>query len=390
MEEGSVTLLFAKIYRLFPDLKYNDLVLLSAVKLLEQKEKTLLFSLLLNNIKTERVKHAPHGLCALGAVSVRDGYYVLDGEVRRVLLQQCTGQLKDKFLVQTDKANDPAKGSVYADMLFKTISNASDGNKLVRRLMVNTQMVNREGITHKGFNFLLSGRKAQMWSLILSHLSTEHEHARQELLALCEILSKDPKRVYLLDKSLSRPGILSVFSALDLVHLSGNEVRFMPAFSFLFDETLGKEKILTLESNFRMYIYGSSQLNNFIISLFTNQIREFPNLIISMINEESVRKAFSLGITAKQIMAYLIENALYRIDPNVLEHFSLWEARRQRITKWDAYMLSNFLNLKDYLLVESFCRNGHIEHKSYKEKRMLVVKAENYEEVKAFIKLNIK
>jgi len=364
--------------------------LLCTVKLLEEEEKKALFSLLLCDIEEGRVPAPPSKILELGLVHLAGGTYSMDRGVRDVLLASCTRGARDRLLVRTERVEKPQENKEYSEMLFRTVSNTLNGNREMKKLMKNRGIIEEEGITHKGFNFLLSGKKQQMWEIIISHLETEKDALEMELLALCEILLKDHKRVYLIDRSEHRAKILGLLELLGVVRIERGEVRFSSLFSILFDDEMGQEKALVLESNFRMYIYGNNQLSHYIISLFSNKIREFPNLVVASLNEESFRKALEIGITSKQIVAYLSTNSMYKIDRNVLEQMEVWETRRKRISTWRSYLLSNFLNHRDYQLVEEFCAKNNIEHRAYREQRIIVVDLERYEEVKHFVKSNIR
>ncbi|KAI5180156.1 transcription initiation factor TFIIH subunit 4 [Nematocida sp. AWRm80] len=390
MVSSVVEQFFQCIAKASVDLKYNSSVLLSIIRLLNTEEKATLFSLLTSSISVQWIKKEwIHLLSILEMVSVQEGFYKLENRIRESLIRLFTKIQPDKVLVQTDEIAIEEENGSYNTMLYKIISNKSDSSPVIRILMTRTGIINQEGITHKGFNFLLSGRKNQMWALILAHLQGS-DNLSEELELFCEILSKDPKRVYLLDKKEEKGGILQLFKALGLLRTAGSKVIFNKSISFLFDDTQNKNKFLSLESNFKMYIYGNYPLHLFIIQLFSTRIREFPNLLVVTINEDSLNNAFSLGITTEQIKEYLLSNAIYPIDENVLGQITLWEKRRKRIFPWDSYLLNNFLNYKDYLLVESFCTNSNINHRSYKDKRILIVDVNQYPLVKTFIKTNIK
>ncbi|KAI5187784.1 transcription initiation factor TFIIH subunit 4 [Nematocida homosporus] len=381
-------LFFTWIHKIDPSLKYNQLVLLSVIKLLDAEERKFFFAVILQNIHVDRIERVPKQLLILEIVTVEEGYYVLDSEVRRIFLEMHTRRTKDIMLVQTSQLSRPAENEVYSLGLFKTISVKNSTSGTIRRLMAKQKMMENGEITHKGFNFLLETRKNQMWMLILAHLQIEG--TKDEILGLAEILTKDAKRVYLLDRYEEKTKILDVFKSLGLASVVDGKVHFSRSFSLLFDESTCQERFLILESNFRMYIYGESQLNIFILSLFTIRTREFPNLIVATITEESVKRAFELGITAQQLCRYLQSNSFYAIDVNVLEQIQLWERRRKRIFWWESYLFNNFLNHKDFLSVVSFCKSNHIEYNAYKEQRILIVGTENYETIKAFIKQHIK
>ncbi|KAI5171626.1 transcription initiation factor TFIIH subunit 4 [Nematocida sp. LUAm3] len=379
---------FQRVEKSEESLKENSAVLLGIIKLLDPHEKQVFFSLLISVVSQHLIKPQPTQLLALGLIEETGKYYEMKARVRERVLEINTKKIEERILVQIESIREQKEDRVYNDALFRTISNKSSGSTIIKRLMALKKMMGHEGVTHKGFNFLLESRKSQMWMLILSHL--EETGSSEELLDLCELLTKDPKKIYLIDRKEYKTKILDVFKALGLLEITEGKVQFTTSFPLLFDESIKDERFLSLESNFRLYIYGENQLNIFITSLFTTKIKEFPDMIITSINEESMKKAFDLGITSDQVISYLKEHAIYSLDENVLEQASLWEKRRKRITSWESYLFSNFLNYKDFLLVEAFCEEHFIEYNTYREKRMLIVGLENYEDVKRFIKANIK
>lgn len=387
--ECPVNEFFLRVKEAGEEIKRKDLVLLAGVRLLEEKERKSFFSLLLQEIHISRMDR-PEQLLSLGVVSVLNEYYVLDDRVRKVLLEMHTKRVREAVLVQSNEPVIPQPNERYTEILFKIISNRQSGTGAIKRLMSAQGLIEKGEITHRGFNFLLESKKNQMWTLILAYL--ERSDREKEIVTLSEILSKNPKRLYYLDKIENKTELLELFRSLGLLSVgAGGRVEFSSEFALLFGEDSGeKARFLILESNFRMYVYGENQLNIFIISLFAVTTRIFPGMIVTFINEDSARKAFDLGITATQIENYLINNSIYEIDKNVLDQLHLWESKRNRIASWPSYLFSNFLNYKDFLLTETFCRDQEIEHKSYKDKRILVISVEGYERVKEFIKSKIK
>lgn len=413
MSECPVDKFLEKAKEIPEDERHRGIVVLSLFKLLSSNEKKVLFSLLGNNISVRRIRdRLVRKLFLLGILSVEDEYFILDSKVRESFLLACTKPVEESLLIKTDVFHsggarpEEEKGGrtgflkgfveestdinkVYSNMLYETITNSLNANRTIRRLVLNTGIINREGLTHKGFNFLLTGQKYQMWTLIMAHINGCPGNSKNEILTLCELLTKDSKRVYRLN-SAQHSKVFELFESLGLLVIENGSVQFTPSLSLLFNDEEGCARFLALESNFRLYIYSNSPLHIFIISLFSIKVREFPNMIVAMINEESIRKALACGITAGQIRLYLNQNSIYPINENVLEQIRLWEKRMHRIKSWESYIFSNFLNYKDFLLVESYCSSKKIRYMSYREKRALVIGVDSYDDVKGFIRTNIK
>lgn len=387
--EPSVDVLFSWVREEGKEMLKDHLVLLAAVRLLRAEEKKTLFSLVLQEIHRSRLKTPPVQLLEIGIVREAEEWYVLDPEIRKILLEIHTERVKERILVQTQEKTDPRPNERYTETLFKVISNR-EGGGVIRQLMKAEGMLEKGEVTHKGFNFLLESKKSQIWALILAHLRRSEK--KNEIFALCEILTKNPRRIYVLDRSENRTEIIGVLNSMGLLSLSSDgRVEFSSEFSLLFGEDTGeRDRFLILESNFRIYLYGDNRLNIFITSMFAHSVRSFPGMTVGFINDDSARKAFDLGITAGQIKKYLVNNSIYKIDGNVLEQLHLWESKRKRITSWPSYLFSNFLNHKDFQQTESFCKEAGMSYISYKDKRILVVAMQEYERVKEFIRANIK
>lgn len=387
-EASPVSLFFQMIVDASPGLVRNEIVLSTVVKLLEEKQRRLLFSLVLNRIGKERVVEPPEELLVLGVIRENNGYYLMDEEIKNSLLKTYTGREKEEALLETNETHVPSDTAIYNTLIFKIISGRTEGNTAVRQLMEKEGLVGAGGLTHRGFNFLLSSKKNQLWSLILAHLRDTRDG--EDVLALCEVLGKNTRKAYAFSGGREGGRLLLFLKALGLISFREKKVRYNRDFFLLFDESFGKSRLIVLESNFRVYIYGDDRLNAYITSLFITRLKEFPDLIVGVITEESIRKTLALGITAQQILRYLDANALFEIDPNVQSQVLLWERKRKRVHSWRAHMFDNFLNFKDFSSTESFCVSKEIKHRAYKEKRVLVVDPQDYNRVKNYIKENLR
>ena len=66
---------------------------------------------------------------------------------------------------------------------------------------------------------------------------------------------------------------------------------------------------LIVESNYRVYAYTSDELQLSILNTFTDADGAFADMIMTVITRNSVRRAFELGITAAQIVAFMRSNS---------------------------------------------------------------------------------
>jgi transcription initiation factor TFIIH subunit 4 len=66
---------------------------------------------------------------------------------------------------------------------------------------------------------------------------------------------------------------------------------------------------ILIETNYRVYAYTDSPLQIAILSLFVAMKAKFANMVLGVLSRDSVREAFSNGITADQIIAFLVAHA---------------------------------------------------------------------------------
>ncbi|KAJ5273585.1 Transcription factor Tfb2 [Penicillium angulare] len=157
-----------------------------------------------------------------------------------------------------------------------------------------------------------------------------------------------------------------------------------------------------IETNYRLYAYTSSPLQISLISLFTNLKYRFPNLVTGKITRQSVRRAIEMGITAEQIISYLMSHAHPQLrkhnaahstantaqasvlPPTVTDQIRLWQLERDRVRATAGFLFKDFNNSAEY---DAPCRYaaeiGVLVWKSDK-KRMFFVS--RHEQVAAFLR----
>ena len=64
-------------------------------------------------------------------------------------------------------------------------------------------------------------------------------------------------------------------------------------------------RCIMVETNYRIYAYTSSVLQEQILRLFVQMLYKMPHMLIGVITRKSVRNALVNGITARQIIEYL-------------------------------------------------------------------------------------
>ena len=98
---------------------------------------------------------------------------------------------------------------------------------------------------------------------------------------------------------------------------------------------------IIVQTNFQVCAYTTSSLHVSMLGLFcdVHSYRRLPNVIFYRITRDSIKAAFSLGITARQILKFLKLNAHPKLrtgdqallPPNVEDQIWLWDRERTRV-----------------------------------------------------------
>lgn len=161
---------------------------------------------------------------------------------------------------------------------------------------------------------------------------------------------------------------------------------------------------IIVETNYRLYAYTSSPLQISLISLFTNLKYRFPNLVTGKITRQSVRRAIEMGITADQIISYLLSHAHPQLrkhnaghstsntsgiqasvlPPTVTDQIRLWQLERDRLRATAGFLFKDFTSLAEYQAPCQYAEEiGVLVWKSDR-KRMFFVS--RHEQVAAFLR----
>lgn len=161
---------------------------------------------------------------------------------------------------------------------------------------------------------------------------------------------------------------------------------------------------IIIETNYRLYAYTSSPLQISLISLFTNLKYRFPNLVTGKITRQSVRRAIEIGITADQIISYLLShahpqmrkhNAAYStsntsgvppsvLPPTVTDQIRLWQLERDRLKATPGFLFKDFTSLAEYQAPCQYAAEiGVLVWKSDRKRMFFVTR---HEQVAAFLR----
>ena len=75
------------------------------------------------------------------------------------------------------------------------------------------------------------------------------------------------------------------------------------------DGQVEEGRCIIIETNYKMYAYTTSVLQEQVLRLFTEIDYKLPHMLIGVITRKSIRRALTTGITATQIIDYLYMHA---------------------------------------------------------------------------------
>lgn len=219
-------------------------------------------------------------------------------------------------------------------------------------------------ITAKGFKFLLQPQADQIWFLFLQYIAQDPSPE-----CFAEMVS----------------AILLPSFSLSIQH------RFFSLFDrrLCWAEASTPTRFLLVETNFKIYAYTHDPLQLAIISLFCRISGSFPNMSFGVISSESVSKAFARGISADQLVQFVIAH-LHSNQPqtpsNVIDQIRIWERERSRIsavksicyTDWKSP--THFKQSLEYLTQ----LGGLLYSSSQSRNPIIIAKAEFHNEMKIF------
>uniref|UniRef100_A0A915Q5C8 General transcription factor IIH subunit 4 n=1 Tax=Setaria digitata TaxID=48799 RepID=A0A915Q5C8_9BILA len=213
-------------------------------------------------------------------------------------------------------------------------------------------------------------------------------------------------RAFLIDENWSEPikDFLMHLRELGLVFIRKRKDGFFfltPLLNYLTTASCASETsienrnqggFVIVETNYRVYAYTDSSLQLAILSTFTEMLYRFNDMSVGMLSREAVRRAFQVGITAAQIIAFLRANAhpatlavtneyegiIQSLPITVVDQIRLWEDERRRLSFYSAAVYSSFESEKEYLGILLW---------SDDVQRLIVVTEEGHESVKAWWKM---
>ncbi|PFH45589.1 hypothetical protein AMATHDRAFT_71505 [Amanita thiersii Skay4041] len=262
-------------------------------------------------------------------------------------------------------------------------------------------------ITSAGFQFLLHSPHAQLWDLLLQylHMAEERQMDLVEVLGFLFMLSTmELGREYAIENlSETQKAMLEDLRDYGLIwQRKASSRRFSPT---RLATTLtssspplptsssgGQEGFIVLETNYRLYAYTDNPLQTAVLNLFVSLKYRFPNLVVGSITRDSVKKALMNGISADQIISYLVTHAHPQMRKNnpllpvtVQDQIRLWELEKNRLKSNEGYLYTAFASQADYEYVLKYAKELGVVLWENPTKRCFFGSLEGHANIKGFI-----
>ncbi|CCH61469.1 hypothetical protein TBLA_0E04140 [Henningerozyma blattae CBS 6284] len=376
------------------------------------------------------------------------------------------GEINNSFGVIVDNDRDAVKVSMleeYSTKKWETILHFMVGTPLATtpsenvlnllkhsKLMEENEETNEFKITNEGFQFLLQESNSQIWTLLLQYLKlTETLHmdpvdvlnfifmlgalefgkaySISSLSETQKIMLKDMRDYGLIFQKNSNA---NVFYPTSMATMLTSDARNVRTASGAIDHILQRSQetnknsnndddedvdqvgsntqatadgALIIETNFKLYSYSNSPLQIAVLSLFVHLKTRFSNMVTGQITRDSIRRALRNGITAEQIIAYLLthshpqmrrlaegnlekkleldpnaKDSLQILPPTVVDQIKLWQLELDRIISHEGSLYSDFENNQEYNLLSTYAEDiGVLLWKNDKKRKFFVLKEGN-------------
>ena len=257
---------------------------------------------------------------------------------------------------------NPQVASTIADwekLLLSMVRKMLDDD--FQKLLLQATLVNAErAVTSKGFQFLMSPRPNQLWTVLLA-IAKPGDYQTLLMLANCRAgvfynkSAIDSKLYFWLIKL----GLVVEAKENLLFTITDLTEHLLPRETVTYvnqpKDSSEEEGFIILETNYSLYAYTDNLLHIALLSLFIHLTDRFPHFIFGKLSPESIHGALEAGISASQIINYLHTHAHPQcrerygtecsIPPNLADMIRLWEIERQRTLNFKSGVLwSGFLD----------------------------------------------
>jgi len=292
------------------------------------------------------------------------------------------------------------------DEEFKGVSTETRQALVHSKLIVFEQNEPMPCITSDGFQFLLMDTKSQIWLFVLKLLElidSKSSNMAECLTFLLQLNFSTHGRDYsTAGFSDTIANFLQTLREIGLIYQrSRKDGRFYPT-RLVIDLASGLRDVKTdvhrkgfiiVESNYRLYAYTDSRLQIALIALFCEVNYRFPNIVIGLITRDSIRQALKSGMSAQQIINYLLMHAhptvkdnQHPIPPTVIDQIFLWEREREKFLFTEGRLYSQFNSHLDFNLLRKYAEDHGFLVFDNPAARVMVVHEDGHEGVRKYWK----
>ena len=379
----------------FEQLYLDKYACLGLLRLLPQKDQLVILQLLFLNNPTKR--HVDKYLKRL---------HIISGDQLVTLTTLFKDNLREMIvypkLIQplesdVDSANDHAQAQLNNILQSLVNSSTAHMKKSILKIMRQALLFSKDSITNKGFQFLLQTTTWQYWILIQEYLKLVVTEMNLDLLAVIQFIFKLTllevgKGYDLLKMTPTQKVILDDFHTLGLCYINNNlfyPTQFTACLVKEIAHTSTASKFIIIETNFKIYAYTTSELQKSILKLFINVKTVFKNMIAGQLTRDSVKTALDCGITAEQIIDYLMTHChvlmKHTLPINIKDQLHLWENERDRVHSTTGFLYSDFANLQLFQGTLNYAQKLNVLLWHNEVDRFMFIDERGHVDMKAFI-----